>query len=406
MASFRQKSRRLKRLTPTEREGKSRIPKVALLIETSNAFARGVLAGIEDYIRAYGPWNVYLAEHGRGDRPPAWLLNWAGDGIIARIENHRIASDLEKVRIPIVDVSAPRLFRRAPTVTTDNAMIASVAVQHFLERGFERFAFCGNARFSWSVSRGEHFMGLLHDHGFSCNEFAAPKTTGADSDTEIDSIAGWLLRLPKPVAVFACYDQRGQQVLNACRRADLAVPEEVAVLGVDNDEVLCQLSPPPLSSIILNSHRGGWEAAELLARMMRGEELSTAPVFIPPVGVAARQSTDVTAVEDPHVARAARFIRENACERISVRDVVAAVPLARRLLERRFRAMLGHTLREEITRVQIQRVKELLAGTELSLAEIAERTGFKHVEYMTVVFKRECGQPPSIFRAENQPKAR
>jgi len=377
--------------------------KVALLIETSNAYARGILSGIEDYARSYGPWNVYLAEHGRGDRTPEWMLKWDGDGIIARIENRKIAASLARIRVPMVDVSYARLMPQVPTVTTDNASIAALALRHFLERGFRYFAFCGDARFKWSVSRGEHFARAVRDSGSDCLEYE-PSVRSADSDAETDSIARWLRRLPKPIAIFACYDYRGQQVLDACRRAGIAVPEEVAVMGVDNDELLCKLSPPPLSSVIPNSFRGGWEAASLLDRMMGGEKIAPLPHFIPAVGVITRQSTDTLAVDDPQIARALRFIREHACEGIGVADVLRYCPMARRSFEGRLKALIGRTPNEEITRVQLNRVKELLSGTDLPLSEIAERTGFKHVEYLTVVFKREFGQPPSLYRQEQQPR--
>lgn len=378
-------------------------PRVALLVETSNSYARGLLRGIEDYIRAYGPWSVFLAEHGRGDRVPSWLPEWKGDGIIARIENRVIARALEPLALPIVDVSAAMLLPGVPCVETDDPAIAELAVQHFLERGFRQFAFCGVPDFNWSKTREEHFASSLGSRSLPCFHFHQPEDCPI-GDKEVDAIGTWLTNLPKPVAVFACYDARGQQVLDACRRAGLAVPDEVAVLGVDNDDVLCELSPPPLSSIIPNVQRTGWEAAALLARMMAGEKVPAGLLAIPPLGIARRQSTDVTAVEDPFVARAARFIRENACSGIGVADVVAAVPLARRLLEKRFRAMLGHTLREELTRVQMQRAKELLVGTDLALAEIADRVGIKHVEYLTVVFKREYGMAPSAYRQSQQPQ--
>jgi LacI family transcriptional regulator len=378
-------------------------PRVALLIESSNSYARGLLRGIEDYIRAYGPWSVFLAEHGRGDRVPPWLSSWKGDGIIARIENRVIARALEPLELPIVDVSAAMLLPELPCVETDDSAIAALAASHFIDRGFQHFAFCGVPDFNWSNWREENFAHILKERGFECTRYDRPPDC-PDGEPEVDAIGEWLARLPKPVAVFACYDARGQQVLDACRRRDLEVPDEVAVLGVDNDDVLCELSPPPLSSIIPNARRTGWEAAALLARMIAGEKVPPGLYPIPPLGIASRQSTDITAVEDACVARAARFIRENACSGISVADVVAAVPLARRLLEKRFRAMLGHTLREELTRVQMQRAKELLSGTDLPLAEIAGRVGFKHVEYLTVVFKRECGMAPSAYRQSQRPQ--
>jgi LacI family transcriptional regulator len=374
---------------------------VALLVETSNAFARGLLAGIEDYIRAYGPWNVYLTEHGRGDQPPEWLAGWDGNGIIARVENQTIAWALAGMRIPIIDLSSHRLLPHIPTITTDNAAISELAWQHFYERGFRRFAFCGDSRFPWSVARGEHFARLAHEAGCTCEGYAPNARWDSGSDPETDSIARWLGRLPLPTAVFACYDARGQQVLDACRRAGLAVPEQVAVLGVDNDELLCELSPPPLSSVAPNTHRAGWLAAELLAKLMSGANVPSIVQFVQPIGVVTRQSTDTLAVDDPKIAGALRYIRQHACEDIHVDDVLAQFPMARRALEQRMKALVGRTPHEEIRRVQLHRARELLCGSGLTLAEIAERCGFKHTEYLTVAFKRDCGLSPNEYRKAN-----
>lgn len=375
-------------------------PRVALLIETSNAYARGLLTGVEDYVLGHGPWSVYLGEQTRGDRPPDWLAKWDGDGIIARVENARIARVLEQVRAPVVDVSSFHFLPRTPTVTTDNPAISRLAVQHFTERGFRHFAYCGDARFAWSIARGEYFSLPLRGSGHGCSVYPQRKAR-IGSDAETDHIMQWLRRLPKPLAVFACYDARGQRVLEACRRASLAVPEEVAVLGVDNDELLCALSPPPLSSIILNARRTGWEAAALLAVRMRGGAVAQTTHFIPPLGVATRQSTDVLAVDDPPIARALHYIREHACEGLGVEDVLRHCPMARRTLESRLKVLLGRSPHEEIQRVQLNRVKELLTGTDLTLSEIAGRAGFRHTEYLSVVFKRELGTTPIAFRKEH-----
>lgn len=381
-------------------------PRVALLIETSNAYARGLLTGIRKYVKVHGPWNVHLSEHSRGDRPPKWIADWDGDGVIARVENKQIARALADLSVPIVDLSSHRHLPNCPAVSTDDALIARQAFEHFAERGFRHFAFCGDARFAWSTARARHFDELVRQAGFNCDHYHSAEGENVDGDAETDAIAEWLRHLPCPIAIFACYDARGQQVLEGCQRAGFSAPDQIAVLGVDNDELLCELAPVPLSSVIPDMQRTGWEAAELLSRLMKKEKVAPVLHRIAPLGVATRQSTDVTAVGDPHVARAARFIRDHACEGISVADVVAAVPLGRRLLEKRFRAFLGRTLNQEMTRVQMGRVKDLLVATDLSLAEIAERAGFKYVEYLTFAFKREFGKSPSAYRQEQQPQRR
>ncbi len=376
-------------------------PKVALLVETSNSYARDMLAGIEDYIRAHDLWSVYLAESGRGDAVPAWFARWQGDGIIARVENEKIAAALAAKRLPVVNLSFSRLIRTAPTFTTGNAGIGQIAAQHFVERGFEHFAYCGRGEFVWSRDRGEAFERAVSTAGFRCHIYSLPNGIATDLDSETDAIAAWLTSLPKPIALLACYDLRGQQVLDAARRAGLSVPEQIAVLGVDNDELLCALSPPPLSSIILNGRRTGWLGAETLARLMGGEKLAGDVHFIPPIGIATRQSTDTLAVADPQLARALRFIRERACDAIDVPDILRHAPMARRSLENRMRETIGRTPNEEILRVKLARARQLLATTRLSLGDVADRCGFRHSEYFSVVFKRETGVTPGGFRREH-----
>jgi|ERR1035438_953502 LacI family transcriptional regulator len=372
-------------------------PKVALLIESSNAYARGLLHGVVSYVREHEPWSFYLMEQGRGDDPPPWLAHWNGDGIIARIESEKIAKAVVNSRLPAVDVSAGRHIPSIPWVETDDREIAQLAANHFLEQGFRHFAYCGDDRFNWSRWRGDHFNKLLKAVGHQCHNFVPPRRA---SETQIAAIEDWLTHLPKPIGVFACYDVRGQEVLDACRNADLSVPDEIAVLGVDDDELLCELSSPNLSSVIPDTHRTGYEAAALLARMIKGERVGVVEARIAPIGVHRRQSTDVLAIDDPHVVHAVRFIREHACEPINVADVLCAVPLSRKVLETHFKRLLNHTLHDEIIRVRIGRVKQLLVNTDLALADIASRAGFEHSEYMSVAFRRETGFTPAAYRVD------
>lgn len=372
------------------------VPKVALVFEATNSYARALLVGIGEYILNHGPWEVHYAELGRSDPAPSWLSTWQGQGIIARGENVATARQIDELAVPLVDLTPSRLLPRAPWVKSDDAAIARLAAQHFIEHGFRQFAFCGDGRFNWSNQRERSFVEYLAANGYACTTYR-PVRTSANDDAEIDVIGDWLASLPKPCAVFACYDNRGQQVLESCRRRSFRVPEDVAVLGVDNDEVLCNLSPPPLSSVALNPRRVGWEAAALLDRMMRGERIPPESHLIPPVAVVTRQSSDILAVADPKIADALRFIRENACGGIRVSDVLRRCPMARRVLETRFRKLLGRTPREEILRVQLGHVKELLVRTEMPVWQIAERTGFEP-EYLSFVFKRQTGVAPSEYR--------
>lgn len=385
-------------------------PRVAVVIEASNAYARGLLAGIHRHVREHEPWTIFLPEHGRGLPPLERLATWRGDGVIARVETPAIATVLATVnrtsKVPIIDVSAARLLPDVPYVETDDTAIATAAADHFMERDFRHFAFIGDARFRWSENRRTAFAAALAARGRPVHEFVQSpsrrprQAVGASPPPpdDDDAIERWLRSLPKPIGVFTCYDIRGRQVLDACRRTGIAVPDQAAVLGVDDDELLCGLASPPLSSVIPNAAGAGRLAAELLDSLMRGERLARDEWLLPPLGISVRQSTDVLAIDDDLVAAAVRYIREHACRGIKVTHVVDALKTSRRVLEHRFTKRLGHTPHEEIARVQFRRVEQLLRETDLPLATIAARCGFQHCEYMTVAFKRRHGVAPSRWR--------
>jgi LacI family transcriptional regulator len=373
---------------------------VALLVETSNDYARGLLHGVVSYVREHRPWSTYLAEHGRGDAPPTWLSQWRGDGIIARIENPRIAKAVRACGLPTVDLSAANLIPSVPFVETDDAAIARLGFEHLAERGFKHFAYCGDDRYNWSKWREEEFRRLVSQTGRECHVLssAVGHRAGDGWGDQMARLAVWIRRLPKPVGIMACFDIVGRQVLEACREVEAAVPDEVAVVGVDNDELLCELADPPLSSVAPDTQRTGYIAAELLDKLMSGKHVPPKGHLIEPLGVIVRESSDVLAIEDGDVSQAVRYIRAHACQGINVQDVLAGVPLSRRVLEARFKRLIGRTPHEEIDRVQLNRVKELLRETDLPLAEIARRAGYEHVEYLSVVFKKKVGVPPSEYR--------
>jgi len=376
--------------------------KVALLIESSNGYARELLQGIRTWQQEHGAWAIRLSEHARGTPVPDWLCRWRGDGVIARIENPRIATALKLTRMPVVDVSAALERPVFPRVASDSEAICQLAIEHFREQGFRHFAYCGDTRFLWSVRRSGFFRNQVRARGGAFSAYGeASGLRPAAAEAEIAAIAKWLKTLPKPVGVFACYDVRGHQVLEACKLARLEVPLEVGVLGVHNDELLCELCDPPLSSIIPNARRAGYEAAALLAQMMAGNARPPAVQLILPLGVAARQSTDVVAIKDEPVAAAARYIREHAMQGIQVKDVLRAVPMSRTLLERRFRGVFGRSPGAYISKVRIEGVKTLLATSALAVCEIADRAGFEHAEYLSVAFRRATGMTPSQYRARH-----
>jgi LacI family transcriptional regulator len=292
-------------------------------------------------------------------------------------------------------------------VLTDNPAVSRLCFEHLKERGFRHFAFCGFNGADYSDERRDAFVKLDGDAALQCQVYTdmAPAPNGNTAKYEGlglkdgGQVATWIQGLPKPVGLMACNDMRGQQVLDACRALSVIVPEEVAVIGVDNDEVICTLSEPPLSSVVPDTERIGYEASVLLAQMMAGgAPPENSKVFIEPTGIITRRSTEVLAMEDRQIAAVARFIREHACEGIDVSDVLRAVPLSRSTLDRRFIQIMGHSPKDEILRVRLNRAKQLLAETDFSQAFIAEKVGFEHVEYLSRIFKKRVGKTPSEFR--------
>lgn len=375
--------------------------KVALLIETSNRYGRDLLYGIRDWIRNGEKWAVRFTEQARRAALPAWLGDWKGDGIIARVDSPQIAAALKRTGLPVIDVSAERFASEFPRVSIDNTSVARLAAEHLLEKGLRDFAYVGDRRFVWSRQRGTEFKRLLAARGFSCRSYEGGAVTRTDSasDSELRGIVRWLEKLPKPVGVFACYDQRALQVVEACQIAGYSVPEEVAVIGVDDDEVLCQLCDPPLTSVQPNARLTGHEAAAMLSRCMRGEHLASHTRYVEPVRVVARQSTDCVAVDDPKIAAALRYIHDHACEGIDVSDVLRAVPVSRTLFDRRFKAMLGHSPHDHIVHRKVERARELLTDSDLAVTVVAELAGFVSASYMSTVFRRLTGSTPLAYRS-------
>jgi LacI family transcriptional regulator len=379
----------------------SRLPHVALLIETSRSYGRGVLRGVRRYLSEHGPWSVYLETRALDSQGPPWLKNWRGDGILTRTGSRALARLVRAADVPAVELRSTRHGIRLPWVGVDNRALGQLVAEHLLDRGFRRFGVCALDTEQYFRERCANYIEMLRQRGFPCAVFAAPPYAEQPLQWEKqqEELTDWLRQLPKPVGVMACTDQLGFWLLDACRRAEAAVPEEVAVVGVENDESLCAMATPPLSSVALNTERIGYVAAELLDRLMKRKRADAPDIFIEPLGIVTRQSSDVVAVEDEAVAAALRFIRENACAGIHVDDVLDAVPLSRSKLERDFRELLGRSPNAEIRRVQLGRVRQLLVETDLTLAAIAARSGFSRAEYLCAVFKEAFGATPNQYRA-------
>jgi LacI family transcriptional regulator len=376
-------------------------PHVALIIETSKVYGREILLGISRYLALHGPWSIFTHERGQNDGDPPWLARWKGDGIITRSFDLTLCRRARRRGISVV--SLRHLFDRPdfPTVFPDQRLIGERVATHFITRGFRHFGYCGvGGNKAWERSRHAAFTRSVEASGGDWEEYKPTYMADAERNWEREQVAmiNWLKRLPRPVGIMTAHDSLGVQLLDACRRARIHVPDEVAVVSVDNDPVLCELASPPLSSLDQNAQKLGSEAAALLDRMMKGEKVDATNYFFEPGEVVSRQSSDVVAVKDPNVSKAARFIRENACRHIDGKAIARAAGQSRRALEKKFRAYTGRTPMEEVHAIRLRRIKQLLVETNSILPAIAEQSGFAYHEYMSRFFKKQTGVTPGEYR--------
>jgi LacI family transcriptional regulator len=342
-------------------------------------------------------------------QPPGWLPAWRGDGIIARIETPELVRLLKRLKLPTVDLRCWRKIPQIPWFETDDREVVRLAVDHLRERGLRHFAFCGFSGANYSVRRRDFFCEILAEHGIAPNIYESPgpqrpTTTGAEMLGMLDEqgVAQWLETLPQPTGLLASNDIRAQQVLIACQTAGIRVPDEIAVIGVDNDDVICPLCDPPLSSVEPDTERLGYLAAAMLDRMLAGETPPEETTFVAPRRIVARRSTELWAIDDEPASRAYQFIRDSVDSGINVDDVARAAGLSRRVLERRMHQYFDKTPHELIAQFRMRRLRQLLEDTDLPLFEIAPLAGFTHVEHMSLFFKQHEGVPPGRYRTQQR----
>jgi len=380
---------------------------VALLIESSRIYGREILRGVGNYASEHGTWSICYQERTLGGFAPTWLRKRRVDGIIARIDSRRLADQILGMNLPAVDLRTRFHLKGIPIVSMKPGAVERAAARHLLDCGFKNFGYCGIGGLRFSDWRRDNFGECLAAEGFEASGHESPRQPHTFDTPTIEARAAfssgklvkWLRSLPKPVGVMACNDIRAQQVLSVCRTNGIAVPEDVAIIGVANDDVLCNLCVPSLSSVAENVYQLGYQAAALLDRMMNDRRPAADVVVDEPVRVVARQSTNVLAVDDLDVRAALRFIRKEACKGIRVKNVLEHVMISHATMKRRFAELLGRSPKDEIIRVQLQRVKDALVMTDWPLWRIAETSGFNNLECMCRLFKKKTGQTPGQYRA-------
>ncbi len=367
--------------------------RIMVFMEYRLAYSRDVLAGVAQYAREHPAWNLSLANHA----DQAWGTLAEADGIVGYFDSPQLAAAIADRGLPAVTVASCRQFVGCASLHSDERAVGALAADHFLQRGFSHFAQVGLSRAPFGPIRQAGFARPLAS--------ARPDTpiptlnTHTAADTEDQRRLDFLAGLPVPCGVFCLTDWVAHRVSLAARRIGRRIPEELAIVGVDNDLMICDFTDPPLSSVRQATDRIGYEACELLAKMLAGQPTPTDPVLVPPRGVVPRRSSDILAVADPMVRLAVEIIHSKPGGQVGVSEVFAGVPLSRRMLEMRFKAAMGRTVRDEVWRRRVERVRYLLEETDQPFKQIAEAAGFAHTSYLTTFFKKLTGLTPSQCRA-------
>ena len=367
--------------------------RVAIIVGQRRSLCTQIIRGIVRYAKEAKDWEYYLSGP---DEEFVFSRSTVWEGLIAH-PGEPSDEFLQHLNVPIVTVSGRGPVGMLPYVASDDEAIGRLVAEYFLERNFRSFAYLGDSRGEdFSLWRCKGFTQTLNAHGFACHVFEQ-EDVGRSSTPIRDRLAVWLESLPKPVGLMATSDNRGQCAIQICCDIGLNVPEKVAVVGVDNDDLVCDSSMPPLSSVIQAAEQIGWEAAQLLSHRMSGVR-SPAKVLVPPLGIFTRRSSDVLAVDDPIVSQAVLYIRAHSGRSIQVSDVLENVLVSRRSLERRFLKVLNRTPAQEIRMAHINRAKELLGGTSLPISDVARQSGFTQAGHLSTMFRQEMGMTPTDFR--------
>ena len=381
-------------------------PKVLMMLAFQGVPGRGIARGVARYARLHGQWDFHrlpsfyqdtLTRGGKVVLPP--LDEWHADGIIANVNGPGDAEQILASGIPAIVTYVHQPVSGLINFISDNEEMGKIAAEYFLAKKYIHYAFCGFEKIHWSDTRLIGYRDRLRQEGFEVDVFQQPKSKRDRMwENEQKYLAQWLQHLPKPVCILAASDYRAMDTIEACKVAGLNVPEQVAVMGVDDDELTCLLIDPNITSIPQNCERAGYEAAELLDRIMNGERVDQDTVILHPRPIVERQSTDVMVINDEDVANAVRFIRFNATTIQSAEDVAKHVCLSLRQLQKRFAKALGVTISDEIRRIRMQKAASLLIETDLPVSKIATMIGYDSYKNVAKSFRKEMGMSLLEYR--------
>ncbi len=386
---------------------RSRAPSIAVLINTSTGWGQRLIHGIIRYAHERGPWALWIEPS--TFQPEVHVPDgWRGQGIIARVATRRMARHIQGTGLPCVNISAINVPEATfPRVMPDFRILARIAAEHLLDRGFRNFAYYGPCQRSLVRDHYEGFADALRAADRVCIRYRPGRRQAGVSPwlARQTDLVRWVRSLPKPIAVLTWFVECGRDVIDACREADILVPEEVSVLASDDDPLLCNACLPPLSGITSSSEQSGYQAAALLDGLMQGKQPPKRPILIEPTCLVSRRSTDTLAIDNADLAQAIAFIRTHAAEPIRVTDVLRRVPFSRRQLEQEFQRILGRSPAREIRRVHLERAQRLLAETDLSIPAVASSSGFNSPEHFARTFKAQFGRSPLKYRSLTRRRA-
>lgn len=375
---------------------------VALMFNASFVLGNGLIDGVRRWALENARWRAnYWGTMTRDARSQLArsIKDWEVDGGIVMVTDRFMIGPLRALRLPVVNVSGVFAPGSIPTVRPDDTYVGQLAARHFLERGYTHFGYCGHRGKYYSACREKGFVQELARHGHSCNTHCF-KAEHQWYLFDQRGLLEWLTALPKPVAIMGTTDLHGRHVIVACEKLGLRVPEDVAVIGVDNDEGICTSCDPALSSVDVFYEKVGYEASRLLDKLIRGGRAPKAPTLLRNGRIIVRHSSDEMGVLDPQVSEAVRFIRQHAHESIDGRDVLRAVPICRSNLDRRFKALLGRTIYDQIWLERVEKAKNLLAGTDMKATMVAANSGFRDYTIFFNMFRKHTGMSPSAYRRQ------
>ena len=378
--------------------------KIILLIDFSEDYSRNLLKGISKYAREHGPWvfcqmPLFHRETLGVDGILNWARDWEADGIIGQLYNDSSIEKIVQAGIPVIAQDFNERFTEIPNITGAHRATGAMAADYFLRKGFRHFAFYGFKHIVWSRERAEGFDERLGQSGYPVQYFEHEEYSSSDLwHYKPSSLSKWLSSLPKPIAILCCDDRMGLHITETCRHSGIRIPDEVAVLGVDNDEMLCELSDPPLSSIVQDAEKGGYDAAHLLDRLIRQEITEWEDIIVEPTQVVTRQSTDIYATHDEYIASSLKYIHQHIDKNLQVDDVVQQVPLSRRSLEMRFQQVIGYPIYKYIQNLRIEKFSKKLLETDQAVFEIAMDLGLNDTKNIARQFKQIKGCTPLEYR--------